>query len=108
METIRDVYTKLAAVENTNETIVVFDGHYEKNINSKVYGIYNNKELVDFVGIDPDNNIVALAEVDGVFKFEDHTSYGVIKEDGLAYSWYMDRNGYTIPGLESSGYYRER
>ena len=107
METIRDVYKKLAAVENTNETIVVFDGHYGKTISTKVYGIYNQNELVDFVGIDNDNNIVAINESKGDFKFENHTSYGVIK-DGLAHSWYMDRDGYTIPGLESTGYYKER
>ena len=108
METIRDVYKKLANVENKDIVVSVFDGHSEKNVDTKVYGIYKNSELIDFVGIDADNNIVAIVEVDTGFKFENHTSYGVIKDDGLVYSWYMDRDGHTIPNLESSGYYKER
>ena len=51
MENIRDVYKRLAELENKDTTIVVFDGHYGKYVESKVYGIYNNnKELVDFIG----------------------------------------------------------
>lgn len=107
METIRDLCKKLNSVENTEATISVFDGHYGKCVDTKVYGIYKNEELVDFVGIDSDNNIIAIEEVENGFKFENHTSYGRLI-DGLLYGWCFDRDGCTIPGFESSGYYKER
>lgn len=95
-------------IVESKEIVNVVDNHYHgQTIATELLYIKKDNEVIDIVGIDRTNNIIAVDMKNGVLQFDNTTSYGVLKDDKL-FGWCFDRDGYTIDGYESSEYYKER
>ena len=95
-------------IVESKEIVMVVDNHYHgQTIATELLYIKKDDEVIDIVGIDRTNNIIAVDMKNGVLQFDNTTTYGNMKDNKL-YGWCFDRDGYTIDGFESSGYYKER
>ena len=99
----------LETIVESKEIVNVVDNHYHgQTIATELHYIKDVKgEVIDIVGIDRTNNIIAVDMRNNEILFDNTTTYGMLKDDKL-YGWRFDRDGYTIDGFESSGYYKER
>ena len=99
----------LETIVESKETVEVVDNHYHgQTVATELHYIKNSEgEVIDIVGIDRTNNIIAVELKNDKFVFDNTSGYGVLKENKL-FGWCFDRDGYTIDGIESSGYYKER
>ena len=95
-------------IVESKETVMVVDNHYHgQTIATELLYIKKDNEVIDIVGIDRTNNIIAVDMKNGVLQFDNTTTYGSMKDNKL-YGWRFDRDGFSIDGFESSGYYKER
>ena len=95
-------------IVESKEIVMVVDNHYHgQTIATELLYIKKDDEVIDIVGIDRTNNIIAVDMKNGVLQFDNTTTYGSMKDNKL-YGWCFDRDGYTIDGFESAGYYKER
>ena len=95
-------------IVESKEIVMVVDNHYHgQTIATELLYIKKDDEVIDIVGIDRTNNIIAVDMKNGVLQFDNTTTYGNMKDNKL-YGWCFDRDGYTIDGFESAGYYKER
>lgn len=99
----------LETIVESKEIVNVVDNHYHgQTIATELHYIKNSEgEIIDIVGIDRTNNIICVEMKNNEIVFDNTTAYGVLKDDKL-FGWCFDRDGYTIEGFESSGYYKER
>ena len=104
MEDIK--YLKEDFIE-TDKIYSVFDKHYGVSENTGLYVLRKNSKFKDVVGFDRHNYILEVILVDGVLQFNNSTTYGQLV-NGKLEGWCFDREGTTIDGYESSGYYKER
>lgn len=95
-------------IVESKEFVMVVDNHYHgQTIETELLYIKKGDEVIDIAGIDRTNNIIAIDMKNGVLQFDNTRQYGSV-QDGKLYGWCFDRDGYTIEGFESSGYYKER
>ena len=91
----------------TDKIYSVLDTHYGIPENTGLYVLRKNGKFKDVVGFDKHNYILEVILVDGVLQFNNSTTYGQLV-NGKLEGWCFDREGTTIDGYESSGYYKER
>lgn len=108
-EKLIEKHAKLIALANNDVETVVVDPHYSNSeTTTTIHTVLNsNGDIVDYVALDRHNNITRVFQKEEQLVLDNSTSYGSIK-DNMLYGWCFDRDGYVIPGFESSGYYKER
>ncbi len=104
MEDIK--YLKEDFIE-TDKIYSVLDKHYGVSEITGLYVLRKNDKFKDVVGFDRHNYIIEVILVDGVLQFNNSTTYGQLVKGKLV-GWCFDREGATIDGYKSSGYYKER
>lgn len=93
-------------LEMIGTVVGVYDPHYGETIETEIYPLKLNGEIIDMVGLDKTNNIISIDVIDNNVVFVNLTIYGSLKGNKV-YGWWFDRENYVLEGFDSSGYYKE-
>ena len=94
-------------LEMIGTVVGVYDPHYGETIETEIYPLKLNGEIIDMAGTDKTGNIISIEIRDDKVVFDNTTTYGSLKESKV-FGWCFDREGYELEGFDSSGYYKER
>lgn len=96
--------------ELKGQTVTVMDYHYAGGypVRSEIHEIKDaNGKVVNHVAFDTFNKIIAVFMWRGEIVFANDITFGGLDKNGKLEGWCYDRDGYTIEGFESSGWYKE-
>ena len=101
-------HDKLIALANKDVETIVVDPHFGISTNTTIHTVLNKEgDIVDYVALDRLGNIIRVYQNGEQLVLDNSTSYGAVRY-GKLNGWCYDRDSYTIPGFESSEYYKER
>ena len=94
-------------LEMLGTVVGVYDPHYGETIETEIYPLKLNGEIIDMVGTDKTGNIISIEIRDDKVVFDNTTTYGSLKENQV-FGWCFDRENYVLGDFKSSEYYKER
>lgn len=97
--------------EVSGKLVTVLDPHYEGGfpVTTKVHELKDKDgKVVNHVAMDIHGQIHGVVCKNNMLWFDNTSSYGSVgKTMGTVEGWCYDRDGYTIAGFTSTGYYKE-
>lgn len=98
-------------IEVHDKIVTVLDPHYVGGfpIKTTIHELKDsNGKVIDHIGFDWSGQIFSVIKKDSIFWFDNSKGYGSVgKKAKEVTGWCYDRDGYTIDGYISSGYYKE-